>query len=177
MIAQAGYNGPLMLEAPVPDQAAIESARAVINPLIREFTSGSQEPVKTLPPGLRDGIALFNAGDYYECHEVIEHEWHAERGPIRRLYQGILQIGVGLHHIRGGNQRGAVLLLGDGIAKVSEFLPAALGLDTARLALEAQICRDEVALLDPAHLAGFDWSLAPKIALPNANGAPGDTAH
>jgi len=176
MIAQAGYDGPMMLEAPVPDQAAMESARAVINPLIREFTNGSQEPVKKLPPGLREGIALFNAGDYYECHEVIEHEWHAERAPIRRLYQGILQIGVGLHHIRGGNQRGAILLLSDGIAKVSEFLPTALGLDTARLALEAQICLDEVALLDPAHLAAFDWSLAPKIALPNANGAPGDTA-
>ena len=166
----------MMLEAPVPDQAVIDKARAVINPLIREFTSGSQEPVKTLPPGLREGIALFNAGDYYDCHEVIEHEWHAERGPIRRLYQGILQIGVGLHHIRGGNQRG-----GDSVARRryrqgQRVRSDRFGLDTARLALEAQICLDEVALLDPAHLAGFHWSLAPKIALPDANGVRGDTA-
>src|SRR3712207_9457080 len=62
------------------------------------------------PPGVLEGTRLFNAREFYACHETIEHEWHAERRPIRRLYQGILQIGVGFYHALGGNHRGALLL-------------------------------------------------------------------
>ena len=76
------------------------------------------------PARVLEGIRLFNDGEYYECHEVIEHEWHAETRPIRRLYQGILQIGVGFLHIKRGNHTGALLLLNDGIEKTSEFTPA-----------------------------------------------------
>ena len=90
-----------------------------------------------LPPGVLEGIRLFNQGAFYECHEVIEHEWHAERGPIRALYQGILQIGVGFHHARGGNYRGAVALLTDGIEKVSRFQPACRKVDTAKLVAQS----------------------------------------
>ena len=98
-----------------------------------------------------------------------EHEWHAERGESRRLYQGILQIGVGLHHARSGNHRGAVLLLTDGIDKSSQFTPEYRGLDTARLVREAQACLDQVELLGADGLNRFDWSLAPVIELPDAS--------
>jgi len=80
-----------------------------------------------------EGIRLFNEGLYYECHEEIEHEWHAETGPIRDLYQGILQIGVGFHHASNGNLRGARLLLTDGLDKLGRFLPACMGIDTQAL--------------------------------------------
>ena len=73
---------------------------------------------------VRQGIALFNERRFYEQHEVIEHEWHAERGPIRRLYQGILQVGVGFYHALNGNQKGAVLLLTDGVEKLSAAVPS-----------------------------------------------------
>ena len=116
-IAATGYKGPLMLEAPVHGQADIDRVRAVLDPAMAS-APGDDSCAEQLPDGVRAGIALFNTGEYYEAHEVIEHEWHAERRPIRLLYQGILQIGVGLHHARGGNHRGAELLLFDGIAKV-----------------------------------------------------------
>jgi len=113
-----------------------------------------------------EGIEFFNAGDYYEAHEVIEHEWHAERGEVRRLYQGILQIGVGLHHTRSGNHRGAILLLTDGIEKTARFVPFYRGIETAKLVNEAQACLDQVMELGPERLGEFDWSRAPRIALP-----------
>jgi predicted metal-dependent hydrolase len=112
---------------------------------------------------VREGIGLFNRGEWYEAHEVIEHEWHAERGEIRALYQGILQIGVGLHHTRNLNHRGAVLLLTDGMAKVSRFLPACQGVDTGRLVDQANTCLNEVERLGPERISEFDWSLAPQI--------------
>jgi sugar phosphate isomerase/epimerase len=170
----SAYNGPMMLEAPVRSAADIAATRAFLDPLIARTQEAPGGQPESLPPGLIEGIRLFNAGEYYECHEVIEHEWHAEKRPIRRLYQGILQIGVGLHHARGGNHRGAVLLLTDGIAKVSDFLPAALGLDLTTLVMQAQACLDEVQRLGPDGLGDFDWGLAPVIALPGT--VPGEAA-
>ena len=120
---------------------------------------------ESLPEGVRAGIALFNEGRYYEAHEEIEHEWHAERRPIRLLYQGILQIGVGLHHARGGNHRGAILLLGDGIAKVSRFLPECQGVQIGPLVLAAQHCLDQVIELGPDRLSEFDWGQVPGIEI------------
>src|ERR687887_667826 len=49
------------------------------------------------PALLRTGIAQFNNGDYWECHETLEELWRGEPDPVRYLYQGILLAGVGLH--------------------------------------------------------------------------------
>ena len=132
------YDGPLMLESPLgPEPSdAFHRVAAFLRPLIDEATSDVLA-TGSLPPGVREGIALFNAGSYYRAHEVIEEEWHAERGPIRELYQGILQIGIGVHHARNGNRSGAVIKLTDGIARISGFPPSVAGIDTASLARES----------------------------------------
>ena len=75
----------------------------------------------------------FNAGDYYGCHETLEDLWVAENRPVRRLYQGILQVGVAFHHLQQGNERGALSLLKRGPALLRPFAPACLGLDIAGL--------------------------------------------
>ena len=51
------------------------------------------------PAALRTGIEQFNRGEYFECHETLEALWLAEPTSLRRLYQGILQVGVALHHL------------------------------------------------------------------------------
>lgn len=164
-IGQTLYRGPLIIEAPLPDDPGLAATRALLEPLLAIANGPANDDPTRLPDGVVEGIRLFNAGEFYECHEVIEHEWHAERGDIRRLYQGILQIGVGLHHARSGNQRGAVLLLSDGIDKTSDFLPEALGVDTAFLVLGARACLDEVERLGPDHIDDFDWTLVPVITI------------
>jgi hypothetical protein len=164
-IAGAGYHGPMMLEAPISGEEDVQRVRQLLDPLIAANGTTGDPCDQQLPDGVRRGIELFNAGEYYEAHEVIEHEWHAERGPIRALYQGILQIGVGLHHARGGNHRGAELLLTDGIEKVSRFLPSCQGVDTGILIEQAQGCLDQVLELGPDRLADFDWSLVPRIRM------------
>lgn len=117
------------------------------------------------PDGLIEGIHLFNAGQYYECHEVLEDIWRDERDPVRYLYQGILQIGVGLHHLRNGNFRGATLLLRDGIDKTSRFTPICMTVDTACLCDRAQACLDLVHALGRERLDEFDWTLAPVVRM------------
>jgi len=167
-IAGSGYSGPMMVEGPLDRGGeGWERVRGVIEPLIANLgLEGADAP---LPAGVIEGIALFNRGEWYEAHEVLEHEWHAERGKVRKLYQGILQIGVGLHHARGGNHRGAVLLLTDGIDKTARFTPNYRGLDTARLVREAQACLDQVIALGPEGLKRFDWSIVPVIEVPDTS--------
>ena len=124
-----------MLESVVqPDPArSVAAVRQLLDPLIAMVDAGTAGCASEPPPGVLEGIRLFNEGLYYECHEEIEHEWHAETGDIRNLYQGILQIGVGFHHASNGNLRGARLLLTDGLDKLSRFLPVCLGIDTQTL--------------------------------------------
>jgi uncharacterized protein len=164
-VAGTGFNGPLMIEGALgPDpEATMARIRAKIEPIIEGLAISSNPCDGELPSGVLEGIRLFNEGAYYECHEEIEHEWHAERGPIRALYQGILQIGVGFHHARNGNHRGAILLLTDGIEKTSRFLPACRGVHTERLVRESQRCLGQIADLGPERLSAFDWSLVPQV--------------
>jgi sugar phosphate isomerase/epimerase/predicted metal-dependent hydrolase len=162
-IAAAGYDGPMMIEGPIPDGATLKRVRGTLDPIITAVAREGDPCAGPPPDGVLEGIALFNARQFYEAHEALEHEWHAERRAIRRLYQGILQIGVGFHHARGGNHKGAVLLLTDGIEKVSEFLPACQGIDTARLVRESQTCLDAIVALGPDGLGRFDWSGVPLV--------------
>lgn len=176
-IVSTGYRGPLISEGRLGDEpdATLARMRDRITPLLTTVTNGDDPCAGILPPGVLEGIRLFNARQFYECHEEIEHEWHAERGPIRRLYQGILQIGVGFHHARNGNHRGAVLLLTDGIDKVTRFLPVCRGVDTARLVRESQLCLDQIIDLGSARLTAFDWELVPSVVMVG-QGQPADPA-
>ncbi|HRQ33635.1 MAG TPA: DUF309 domain-containing protein, partial [Anaerolineales bacterium] len=56
-----------------------------------------------LHPSAIEGLRLFNNGKYFEAHEALETAWLEERGKIRDLYRGILQVGVAYLHITRGN--------------------------------------------------------------------------
>lgn len=113
------------------------------------------------PPGLLHGIAQFNAGEYWACHETLEDLWRPEPDHIRYLYQGILQIGVGFYHLRRGNWRGAVSKLRSGNAYLEPSAPACLGIDVARLRAETGAILATLGALGPARLAEYDASVLP----------------
>jgi len=154
-----------MLEGVIGENPGrIDATRRYLDPILREILDESRTPCDGKPPaGLLEGVRLFNAGEFYECHEAIEHEWHAETRPIRRLYQGILQIGVGFLHARHGNFTGALLLLADGIEKTSEFAPVCLGIETGRLAAESQAALEQLRALGAEHIGEFDFAVVPRI--------------
>lgn len=88
-------------------------------------------------PELLAGVRQFNAGEYFACHETLEELWLAERGGLRGLYQGILQVGVGLYHLQRGNEQGARILLKRGAELLRPFAPFCLRLDVTALATGA----------------------------------------
>jgi len=123
-------------------------------------------PCEESPPQqLLDGIAQFNRGEYFEQHETLELLWRAEPRDIRRLYQGILQIGVAFHHLRRRNHHGTVYMLTRGARYLAPFSPRCQGVDVARLLSDAAAALSEVERLGADRLEQFDWTLAPIVQL------------
>ena len=115
------------------------------------------------PPLLREAVEQFNRGEYFEQHETLELLWRAEPRDVRRLYQGILQIGVAFHHLRKCNHHGTVYMLTRGRRYLAPFAPQCQGVDVAGLLEAAALALTEVERLGPDRLGDFDWELAPKI--------------
>jgi uncharacterized protein len=117
------------------------------------------------PPGLREGIAQFNRGEYFEQHETLELLWRAEPREVRRLYQGILQIGVAFHHLRRRNYHGTVYMLTRGARYLAPFSPRCQGVDVEVLLIDAATVLSAVERLGPDRLEDFNWQLVPIIRL------------
>jgi len=115
------------------------------------------------PAQLLEGIAQFNRGEYFEQHETLELLWRAEARDVRRLYQGILQIGVAFHHLRRRNHHGTVYMLTRGPRYLAPFAPRCQGVDVQALMADAAAALAEVERLGPGGLGDFDWRLAPKV--------------
>src|SRR5256714_9449985 len=110
------------------------------------------------PARLRRGIEQFNRGQFYEQHETLEEEWLEERDPVRYLYQGILQIGVGFEHLRRGNARGAAQLWRRGISYLEPFEGGCMEVDVDRLVADTERCLAELARIGDDGLEPFDQS-------------------
>jgi len=61
---------------------------------------------------LKQGIALFNDGDYFHAHEVWEDWWRATTRPEKQTIQGMIQVAVAMHHASTGNITGATSVMG-----------------------------------------------------------------
>jgi uncharacterized protein len=78
-----------------------------------------------------EGIALFNDGRFFECHEAWEEIWKRSTGDEKLFYQGIIQAAVAILHAQRGNLIGAASLYAKASAKLdhlpSEHMGIALG--------------------------------------------------
>ena len=82
---------------------------------------------------LREGIRLFNAAQFFDCHEVLEQAWLEASGPQKMFLQGLIQVAVSLYHLRQENFAGARRLLAAGLKKLSEAAPQPAAIDVAGL--------------------------------------------
>jgi predicted metal-dependent hydrolase len=61
----------------------------------------------TQAPALAAFIKAFDAGSFFEAHEILEAFWVGYRGDDRDFYRGLIQAAVALHHLSVGNTIGA----------------------------------------------------------------------
>jgi uncharacterized protein len=105
-----------------------------------------------------DFIYYFNIKrDYFECHEVMEELWLEEgRAP---LYQGLLQIAVGLYHHWNGNVGGSIKLFSQGIDKLQHFPSPILGIDLAKILVESKIYVSKLHHIDTEPFEFYDLTI------------------
>jgi predicted metal-dependent hydrolase len=78
-----------------------------------------------------EGVELFNAGRFFECHEAWEEVWKRERGAKKLFLQGMIQAAAAILHVERGNRAGAKSLYAKARAKLDplpyEYMGLALG--------------------------------------------------
>ena len=79
---------------------------------------GSAAPDPSLGAALDQAADLFDAGLYFEVHELLEPYWMRAGGGERVILQGLIQVAAGFHHLAKGNLNGARSLLDEGSAKL-----------------------------------------------------------
>jgi len=112
-----------------------------------------------LPPHAKEGLRLFNAGEYFEAHEALELAWREETGQVRRLYQGILETAVTYLRIQRGNYVGAVKVYDRSMKWLRMWPDICCGVNVGKLRADLDQVIAEVQRLGPEHIAEFDQSL------------------
>ena len=108
-----------------------------------------------LPPGpsldhaLVAAAVLFDAGLYFEVHELLEPHWVRALDAERQALQGLIQVAVGFQHLANGNVEGARSLLAEGPARLRDGRLAGLDLDDFADAVTGTASR----LIDPDAVA------------------------
>jgi predicted metal-dependent hydrolase len=90
------------------------------------------------------GLSLFDAGAYFECHDVWEEVWQGLRTPSRDFLQGLIQASVAFHHLGNGNLAGAGSVLARSLARLSRYGERHWGLDVEQLRVELRAWSERV---------------------------------
>jgi predicted metal-dependent hydrolase len=118
-----------------------------------------------LPEQYREGLRLFNAEDFFECHEILEELWGETQGEPKKFVQGLIQAAVALFHFGNENFGGAKKLYISASEKLQPYGDEYMGIALATFLADFRACFQE--LLDntesyPTTVALRD-ELVPKI--------------
>jgi uncharacterized protein len=80
-----------------------------------------------------EGIELFNAGRFFDCHEVWEEVWKRSSGAEKLFYQGMIQAAVAILHAERGNPRGARSTWDKARAKLEQLPAEHMGIALGKL--------------------------------------------
>lgn len=116
-----------------------------------------------LPAEAEEGVRLFNERRYFEAHDLLEEVWLGRAGREKTLYQGLIQVAVGLYKIAAGNHGGAVSQLGKGLDKLRSVRDLDCPLDLERLIRETEVVLARVEALGQSRIAEFSLDDAPQI--------------
>jgi hypothetical protein len=92
-----------------------------------------------VPGNLRLACEQFNSGRYFECHETLEELWQEERGNVRDLYKGLIQVAAAFVHVSRGNLKGANRLLRTALGYLDPYRRVgAMGFEIEEFCLQVQ---------------------------------------
>jgi len=90
-------------------------------------------------PRLDEAARLFNAREFFACHDVLEEVWNESLGPERNLYQGLIHTAVALFHFSEGNLGGARKMYDSAVRYLTAFLPRSSPFDLPQLLADLKV--------------------------------------
>ena len=81
------------------------------------------------PTLLIEAARAFNAGHYFEAHEILEDGLDDVPGELWELFIGLIQIAVGYHKVTQQLWTGAAHMLQIGLDKAAVYPPVAPGVN------------------------------------------------
>jgi uncharacterized protein len=129
----------------------------------------------SMPPEFWQAVEQFNQRQFYDCHDTLEALWLEEVDPLRRFYQGILQIAVACYHLSRHNWRGAMILLGEGMSRLRDYQPNYGGVEVTPLLMQSQALLTRLQQTDPAILAGLTQPFQPEVEVGTSAAIATDT--
>jgi len=108
----------------------------------------------------------FNAGEYYEAHDVLEQLWLGSSDQHSAFYKGLIQVAGAFVHLRkqherpwhakdGRRMRPAVRLFHLGLANIVPYGPRHLRLDVASL---HALCTSQIEIISQSDFQQNPWS-------------------
>ena len=93
--------------------------------------SGESDPTTPVPSGpvwraLERFVLLFNRGEFWESHEVLEVPWRVVRSDF---LQGLILFASAYVHVQRGNAHGVHAQLAKAIERLRPYAPSYLGVD------------------------------------------------
>jgi hypothetical protein len=105
------------------------------------------------------GVAQFNQGHFFECHDTLEDMWSGLRGDGRDFFQGLIQVSVAFYHLGNANLAGARSLLGRALKRFERYPSPYFGFDLER---HREELREWLTRIDSADLGGVTLDSLPK---------------
>ncbi len=103
----------------------------------------------------QEGCHCFDAGEYFEAHEVWEDLWAEAQGARYYFLQGMIQTAVGLHHATNENWKGTRSLFATALGYLDRGKEQSRPINVEKLkdqildfeiALQKKLAREEVEL-------------------------------
>jgi hypothetical protein len=92
---------------------------------------------------VRRGVALYNAGRFWEAHEAFEIVWRQSAPPERSLWQGLIQAAAAMLHRERGNRHGLLVQGRAAAQRLGAPAPAGFPVETARFMRGLALCVEE----------------------------------
>jgi uncharacterized protein len=102
------------------------------------------------------GIHEFNTSEFFEQHETLETAWRNEKGPVRELYQGILQVGVAYLQILRYNYIGSMKIFNRAWIHLALIPDICCGVDVSQFMADAKMAQAELRRLGAERIAEFN---------------------
>lgn len=162
---QSGITAVIARETLLSDHQKIipQYARYLTTEQVEQLDCDCQS---SLPPTAQQAVKQFNAGAYYQQHDLFEALWMETDSPVRELYRAILQVGIAYYQITRHNRNGAIKMLERSRQWLNRLPDVCQGIDL--VALREDSHQVYIHLLNTPEIGDFDARLLQPIKQVNA---------